>query len=276
MVDRDSLGGKIAVLRKASTQHLLIIIAIFIVLTFLRLLWLNYFLPSTHQPSAKDGVVNINNLTTSEEEVISLDGGWIYYPGQFVNAENKGGNKESHSNTYNIQNIPALKKERTTQPYGTYQLRILLPNTSNNDRYAIRIPAISTASNLYINGKLVGKSGKVADNAEDHEGQAAPYTVYFTNTQSEINLILHVSNFDTPTSPIINKRILFGTALAMTHHQLIVGLSLSTIVVMLIIFSLFSILVYLFIYRKSIVLLFTFGFLLPLADELITFDRLNQ
>lgn len=77
-------------LRKASTQHLFIIIAIFIVLTFLRLLWLNYFLPSTHQPSAKDGVVHINNLTTSEEEVISLDGGWIYYPGQFVNSENKG------------------------------------------------------------------------------------------------------------------------------------------------------------------------------------------
>lgn len=260
-------------LRKASTQHLLIIIAIFIVLTFLRLLWLNYFLPSTHQPSAKDGVVHINNLTTSEEEVISLDGGWIYYPGQFVNSENKGGNKESHSNTYNTQNIPASKDERTTQPYGTYQLKILLPNNLDNDRYAIRMPAISTASTLYINGKLVGKSGKVADNAEDHEGQAAPYTVYFTNTQSEINLILHVSNFDTPTSPIINKRILFGTASAMTHHQLIVGLSLSTIVVMLIIFSLFSILVYLFIYRKSIVLLFTFGFLLPLADELITFDR---
>ena len=48
------------------------------------------FPPSTHQPSAKDGVVHINNLTTSEEEVISLDGGWIYYPGQFVNSENKG------------------------------------------------------------------------------------------------------------------------------------------------------------------------------------------
>ncbi|MBU5253297.1 hypothetical protein KQI46_15505, partial [Lysinibacillus capsici] len=80
-------------LRKASTRHLLIIIAIFIALTFLRILWLNYFLPSTHQPSAKDGVVNINNLTISEE-VISLDGGWIYYPGQFVNSENKGGNKE--------------------------------------------------------------------------------------------------------------------------------------------------------------------------------------
>lgn len=85
--------------------------------------------------------------------------------------------------------------------------------------------------------------------------------------------MLHVSNFDTSKSPIINKRISFGTASAMTHHQLITGLSLSTIVVMLILFALFSILVFLFIYRKPIVLLFTFGFLLPLADELITFDR---
>lgn len=260
-------------LRKTSVRHLLIIIAIFIALTFLRLLWLNYFLPSTHQPSAQDGVVNLNNLTLLEEEIISLDGGWFYYPGQFLNSENKGSNKESSRKDHTIQTLPTLKSERTTQPYGTYRLKILLPNTTDNDRYAIRIPDISTASALYINGKLVGQSGKVADNAADHEGQAAPYTIYFTNAQPEIDIMLQLSNFDTPSSPIINKRVLFGTASAMTHHQLIVGLSLSTIVVMLIIFSLFSILVYLFIYRKSIVLLFTIGFLLPLADELITFDR---
>ncbi|WP_249661747.1 hypothetical protein, partial [Lysinibacillus fusiformis] len=87
---------------------------------------------------------------------------------------------------------------------------------------------------MYINGELVGLSGKVADNRQDHKGQAAPYKVYFTNTQSEMDIMLHVSNFDTSKSPIINKRISFGTASAMTHHQLITALSLSTIVVMLI------------------------------------------
>ncbi|MEK3729726.1 MULTISPECIES: hybrid sensor histidine kinase/response regulator [Lysinibacillus] len=262
-----------AVLRKTTIRHLLIIIAIFIVLTSLRLLWLNYFLPSNHQPSAQGGIVDLNNQDLLNEEVLSLNGEWLYSPGQFVNPENKGSSQKTNIEDHTIQTLPTLKGGKTIHPYGTYQLKILLPNLADNSRYAIRIPAISTASSLYINGELVGQSGKVADNRQDHKGQAAPYTVYFTNTHSEINIMLHVSNFDTSKSPIINKRISFGTASAMTHHQLITGLSLSTIVVMLILFALFSILVFLFIYRKPIVLLFTFGFLLPLADELITFDR---
>ncbi len=59
----------------------------------------------------------------------------------------------------------------------------------------------------------------------------------------------------------------------MTHYQTITELSLATISVIIIMYALFSILVYLFIYRKKIVLLFTVGFLLPLTDELITYDR---
>ena len=260
--------------KKATIRHSLFIILIFIVLTTLRLLWLAYFLPSSSQPIAQEGIFDIRDQALNDKEMLHLNGEWLYYPGLLIDPLNTDNNKYPRLFEQSIRTIPTRDSEATTQRYGTYRFKILLnENASKDNRYAIRIPAVSTASTLYINGELAGQSGKVATDSNNHKGQAAPYTVYFTNEQPEIDLILHVSNFDTPASPIIAKRVLFSSAPAMAHHEIITDLSLTAISVMLVLFALFSILVFLFIYRKPIVLLFTVGFLLPLTDELITYDR---
>jgi len=258
---------------KNTATRVLTIILIFIVLTILRLLWLSYFLPSSNQPVAHEGIFDIRDLQLPDDEVLQLNGEWLYYP-DLVDPLTINDSTLAYSSSINSQTIPIKDAGKAAQSYGTYRLKILLNNNAAADnRYAIRIPAVSTASALYINGKLVGQSGKVASDSQNHKGQAAPYTVYFTNEQSKIDLVLHVSNFDTSENPTISKRVLFSSATAMTHHQQVTKLSLATISIMLIIFALFSILVFLFIYRKPIVLLFTVGFLLPLADELLTYDR---
>ncbi|MDM5246107.1 ATP-binding protein [Lysinibacillus sp. G4S2] len=263
-----------SLLKKATIRHSLFILIIFIVLTTFRLLWLALFLPTSNQPIAQEGIFDIRNQQLSDKEILHLNGEWLYYPGLLIDPLNMDNNKYPRLSEQTIQKIPMRNSEATTQRYGTYHLKILLNHNAPKDNlYAIRIPAVSTASTLYINGELVGQSGKVATDSTSHKGQAAPYTVYFTNEQPEIDLILHVSNFDTPASPIITKRVLFSSASAMAHHELITDISLTTISVMLVMFALFSILVFLFIYRKPIVLLFTVGFLLPLADEIISYDR---
>lgn len=263
-----------SLLKKATIRHSLFIILIFIVLTTLRLLWLAYFLPSSSQPIAQEGIFDIRDQPQTDKEMLHLNGEWLYYPGLLIDPLNTDNNEYPRLFEQAIRTIPTRDSEATTQRYGTYRLKILLnENAPKDNRYAIRIPAVSTASTLYINGDLAGQSGKVATDSNNHKGQATPYTVYFTNEQPEIDLILHVSNFDTPASPIIAKRVLFSSAPAMAHHEIITDLSLTAISVMLVLLALISILVFLFIYRKPIVLLFTVGFLLPLADELITYDR---
>lgn len=258
---------------KNTASRVLTIVLIFIALTILRLLWLSYFLPSSNQPVAHGGIFDIRHQQLPEDEVLHLNGEWLYYP-DLVDPLTINDSTLNYSSSVNRQTIPIKDAGKIAQSYGTYRLKIQLnTNAAKDNHYAIRIPAVSTASALYINGKLVGQSGKVASNPQSHRGQAAPYTVYFTNVQSEMDLVLHVSNFDTSESPTISKRVLFSSATAMIHHQQVTKLSLATISIMLIIFALFSILVFLFIYRKPIVLLFTIGFLLPLADELISFDR---
>ncbi|MFJ5790774.1 ATP-binding protein [Lysinibacillus sp. NPDC097162] len=255
-------------MKKTIVRHLLIIALIFIVLTIFRILWLAYFMPSNDQPTAQAGILDMRNHSLSENEVFQMNGEWIYYPEVLLDTTS------SPHPDQTIRTIPMQKVAAKTQHYGTYHLKILLNANDGSDyRYAIQVPAISTASALYINGKLVGQSGEVSTNASNHKGQAAPYTVYFTEEQPEIDVILQVSNFDTPSNVLITKRLSFSSASAMTHYQLITELSLVAISMLLILFALFSILVFIFIYRKKIVLLFTVGFLLPLADELITHDR---
>lgn len=263
-----------SLLKKATIRHSLFIILNFLVLTTLRLLWLVYFLPSDDQPTIQEGVFDIRDQQLPDEEGLSLDGEWLYYPGLLIDPLNTVHNKSLRSFEQATRVVPTRDSETTAERYGSYRLKILLnDNASKDHRYAIEIPSVSTASALYINGKLVEQSGTVATDSQNHQGQAAPYTFYFTNEQPEIDLILHVSNFDTSAGPVIDKRILFGSAAAMAHQQMINNLSLATISIALILFALFSTLVFLFIHPKPAVLLFTVGFLLPLSDELVSYDR---
>lgn len=263
-----------SLLKKATIRHSLFIIFIFIVLTTLRILWLAYFLPSSEQPIAQEGVFDLRDHQLSDKEVLYLDGEWLYYPGLLIDPLNIDNNRSPQSFEQTTRTIPMRDSEATAQRYGTYRLKILLnDNAPKDNRYAVELPAVPTASALYINGKLVEQSGTIATDSHSHQGQAAPYILYFTNEQPEIDLVLHVSNFDTSAGPIIDKRILFGSASAIENHQIINDLSLAIISITLILFALFSSLVFLFIYPKPIVLLFTIGFLLPLADELISYDR---
>ncbi|WP_409367710.1 ATP-binding protein [Lysinibacillus sp. 38-6] len=256
-------------MKKTIIRHSLIIAFIFIALSICRMLWLAYFTPSHEQPTAQAGILDMRSQSLSEDVIFQMNGEWIYYPEVLL--ENTNNNLPQQM----IRTIPMKESPATTQHAGTYRLKILLGNNDDRSdrRYAIRVPAIGTASAMYINGKLVGQSGVVSTNASSHKGQASPYTVYFTEEQSEIDVLLHVSNFDTPSNVAITKRLTFSSAPAMMHYQLITQLSLGFISMLLILFALFSLLVFLFIYRKKIVLLFTVGFLLPLADELITYDR---
>ncbi|MFJ7951497.1 ATP-binding protein [Lysinibacillus sp. NPDC096418] len=261
-------------IKKTTKIHILIIGLIFFTLTILRILWLAYFLPMDEQPYAQDGVWDMGNQALQDDQIFYLNGEWLYYPGALLDGKENITDEDWSSTEGKILTVPFNEKNPITQKYGTYRLKILLNENGTYDQnYAVHIPAIQTASALYVNGKLLGQSGHVGTNADAHKGQAAPYTVYFSADTQEIDLNLQVSNLDTPKDALITKQISFSTAKAMMHKQKIIEISLASISIILIMYALFSILVYLFIYRRKTVFLFTAGFLFPLADELISNDR---
>ncbi|CAM5627180.1 Histidine kinase OS=Lysinibacillus sphaericus OX=1421 GN=LS41612_20990 PE=4 SV=1 [Lysinibacillus sphaericus] len=142
---------------KTYRKTLLVILIIFMVLTIFRLLWLAYFTPSNNQPLAQAGVLDMRQQTLTEDEIYQINGEWLYYPEVLLKTPNS--NETSSSIEQTVRKIPMQRGSATKQHFGTYRVKILLSaNAHSNHRYAIRVPAISTASALYINGKLAGQS----------------------------------------------------------------------------------------------------------------------
>ncbi|MBO1005716.1 hybrid sensor histidine kinase/response regulator [Pseudogracilibacillus auburnensis] len=252
-------------------KHVYVIIFILVFLTAFRLLWLVYHFPP-EQPPVSDGVLDLRGYELHEKRTITLDGEWSFYPENFIDPQLT---EKAFSNIpWKKVIVPSSDSSMTPVRFGTYRLRILLDEIQmTGHQFGIRIPSTKTASALYINGILEAESGNVADNNWQHKGKDIPNSVYFTSEQHEIDIILHLSNFDTPESIGINKTIKFGTAEAVQYEQNVMKNLIASIVVILIIHSLYTILIYIFIYRNKIMLFFTIGFLLPALDEVITYDK---
>lgn len=237
---------------------------LFLVLMSFRVLWLFYHFPS-EQPLVHDGILDLSMYELKDNQTIQLDGEWEFSPGHLLK------NDELKNAEWTKLSIPS---KNTEDKYGTYRLKIVLNENQNKDKtYGIRIPSVKTASALFINGELKGESGKVANNLNDHIGKDEPYTAYFTTNQKDIDLVLQVSNFDTIENIGINKSIKFGSAEAMLKEQNFTKTLVTGMVVVLLLHSIYSLLIYFFILRDKIVLFFTVGFIFPALDEMITYDK---
>ena len=77
--------------------------------------------------------------------------------------------------------------------YGTYRLQVLLPQA--NHLYALRIPTISTAYRLWINGEEAARAGEPGATAEASVPKNEMKTVPFSLDTRQLDLVLQVSNF---------------------------------------------------------------------------------
>ncbi|MFC5591732.1 ATP-binding protein [Sporosarcina soli] len=248
------------------TKYILVLVVIFGILTSLRLLWAVYHAPA-EQPLAQNGLMDLRGYDLTEDQTIVLDGEWSFYPDKLVDP---GEIDKTIGN-------PSQNAKDASHQFGTYHLTILVDEHSVADEvYSIRIPSTSTASALFINGHLKGESGVVATDIDRHQGKGNPYVVSFFAKKNKIDIVLHVSNFDTSQGIAINKSIKFGTHDAIAKEQHFTDILMAGIVITLLLYSIYSLLIYLFIHRANILLFFAFGFLLPGIDELITYNSASM
>ncbi|GGA70644.1 hybrid sensor histidine kinase/response regulator [Ornithinibacillus halotolerans] len=245
----------------------MILIAIMISLTGLRLLWFLYHAPS-NQPVAKEGILDLRGYDLSNSQTITLNGEWIFLPDELVNDPH-----QLHSNTeQKIRDITGGTDEKSSHKFGTYYLKVLVDkNTDLDHLFSISIPSANTASALFVNGHLKDQSGQVAADKKNHQGKGNPYVVSFSTEKNEINIILQVSNFDTNEGIAISSPIKFGTSKAIAKNKNFEDTLLISMVVILLLHSIYSLLIY-FISRKKIMLFFAVGFLFPAIDEMLTYN----
>jgi|SRR5690625_442276 len=149
----------------------------------------------------------------SEGRSVTLAGEWEFYP--YTLLEEVPSNNTHKSSQY-IE-VPgdwstALNPDDSSPyGYGSYHLRILV-NAEKDTTFTIRVPSVRSASALYVNGLLVGKSGDVGKSKEDSSAWNVPYTSKSIRADETgvLDIELQVTNFVEPRSSGIVRSVKFG------------------------------------------------------------------
>lgn len=252
-----------------SNKKLLFIISIFIlILTSVRIGWIFYHKVPVH-PQAEEGVIDFSEWQFTDDQAITLNGEWEFYPNEFhkPNSENTTSNK-----TYLA--VPGDWQEPLSeQAYGSYRLKILLPE-KGNPLYGIKATDILTSSRIYVNGDLIAESGEIATAPEKYKGALGPYTVFFQPHRKDLELIIHVANFDPAYFGGIAKPITFGTAIAVNNNgQTSIMLQLIVCAILLL-HSIYAISLYLIGTRRKELIFYSLLLIFAVLSILIDEDKI--
>lgn len=193
---------------------ILLLVFILVVLTGLRFIWMETFnVPK--QASIHNGQIDLRNWNAEDGNILLLDGEWEFYPSQWLIDGSRqqllGDNAPRH-----IQ-VPGGWSEvlhaDKPSPYGHGSYRLLLyVDPAKHLNYSIRVPSVRTASELYVNGRLLTKSGQVATTKDEYISKDLPYSTTFTaDDKGVIELVIQAANYVDSRSGGIVRSIKFGS-----------------------------------------------------------------
>lgn len=222
--------------KQMTTKKIFLITAlIFIILTGFRIGWLTYFKPA-ELPIVTNGVAKLENREFTDKETVALDGEWEFYPNQFI-LPSEADNSDVQQNKQ-ITLVPShwegslIKDEQVH--FGTYRLKIDLPNNNIKD-YAIHVKDINSSARIFVNGEDILEIGNPAESSGNYRGKLGTYKSSFHTDSNEVDLIIHVTNFENALDGGITNSIRLGTADAI-HNKVNFSKTMQLIVAFLLIF----------------------------------------
>ncbi|WOV88099.1 ATP-binding protein [Sporosarcina oncorhynchi] len=196
----------------------LTIVLFFLGLTFLRIGWINYHEIPEH-PHAVKGHVDLSEWTFTDNETITLDGEWEFYPHEFLDPL---AHQETSKQYITVPGnwVEDLHSTESIAPYGygTYRLKLKVPSDSQ-EVYGLRMVEGSTASRIFVNGREVANQNNPVQTIDDYSTERGPYTALFHNENGEVELLIHLSNYDIPFFGGISNSIKIGTASAIIKES---------------------------------------------------------
>ncbi|WP_234405473.1 hybrid sensor histidine kinase/response regulator [Paenibacillus sp. IHBB 10380] len=257
-----------------STRKIVMITVLFIlVLISLRMIWIGFHMTPDH-PQADHGVLDLRQWNFSDQQTITLDGEWDFYPNQFVKPEaTKSSDSSFHKSWIQVpDNWIGSTSVDSAYGFGTYRLRVLI--NENKQLYSIRIPNIQTASRLFINGQLQKEIGHPTETIEDNKARNIPYSSTFhTNTQ-ELDIVIHVSNYQFPSTGGIIQSIKFGTIDAIANEEFVSKSMQMIVCIALLLHGLYACILYVLGSRRKELLYFGIVVFSMLISTLVDDDKM--
>jgi len=146
--------------------------------------------PVTPKPRVNKGTLDLRNYNSGEPTEII--GSWFYIEKKFLKSLHE-------TKIFKTINVPGLwKKElKNHLTYGTYYLKILLPD--NSRQWSIKMPIIESSYHLFINGKLSASCGKPGTKKENTITCQKLQIVHLKSKIKIAHIMLQVANYHSHT-----------------------------------------------------------------------------
>lgn len=197
-----------------------LLVLLLAILSGARMLWMVSF-HDQKQTSIKNGQLDLRDWNAEAGDILLLDGEWEFYPSQWL----MPGNREQGLGKPGLIEVPGgwnetLHADKST-PYGYATYRLLLyVNPEKDLNYSIRVPSVRTASELYVNGRLLAASGKVANTEDKYTAKNLPYSTTFTADENGvIELVIQAANYVDSRSSGIVRSIKLGSEEAIAKEM---------------------------------------------------------
>jgi signal transduction histidine kinase/CheY-like chemotaxis protein len=141
------------------------------------------------------GIVDLSSYDFSRSGPIALDGQWFFHKSKFISPE-----QPESVDGKELVKVPSAWRRLIIngtalepQGYGSYQLKILLPNPAPQG-LALKTPLIGSGYRLYLNGRKITQVGTPGESEGISKPANKTELVDIRDTRAVWNLVLHVSN----------------------------------------------------------------------------------
>ncbi|MEJ8545313.1 hybrid sensor histidine kinase/response regulator [Brevibacillus borstelensis] len=204
-------------------SHIIVLLGlVLVILSGSRMLWMESFRDQEHAP-IKNGQFDLRDWNAEAGGILLLDGEWEFYPSQWLmdgsRQQGVGGREPKLIQVPGGWNEALHPEKPTPYGFGSYRLRIYV-NPEKDLNYSIRVPSVRTSSELYVNGRLLAKSGRVAKTKDEYTAKNLPYSTTFTaDKNGVIELVIQAANYEDSRSSGIIRSIKFGSEEAIAKEM---------------------------------------------------------
>ncbi|WP_312115518.1 sensor histidine kinase [Brevibacillus reuszeri] len=173
---------------------------IFAVFVMIMLIFASGVMAYDTEPIARQGVIDLRGVNWEEKQSVQLNGDWTFYWNQLQTPASIHEAAPPTSSGY--KQVPstwkdgdAIHQSYPNHGYATYRLLLQLREEDVHKRFAIYMPSVATAYQLWINGELMESNGVVGTSREQMVPKNYAKLIPFHSDRSEVELVVQVSNF---------------------------------------------------------------------------------
>ncbi|TGK93081.1 histidine kinase [Leptospira levettii] len=156
-------------------------------------------------PQVQNGIINLTNVKFENHTILTLSGDWVFFWQKLITPTSSTDlvpsvipiQKNNSENKTTFMKIGKRWKDiHSGTGFATYEVKMILPDTSMEEPFAIRfLQTGGAAIKVFVDGNLSLSLGKVGKTKEAMIPTRSSGIIVLPYGQKQINLTVHISNY---------------------------------------------------------------------------------